>query len=105
MDNANKPKVAILMGSKSDWDVMQNCPATLEKFGVPYELEVTSAHRSPERTAKIVRTAPERGVRVFVVINPVRESGGVYAFRSRSRLIDCAIRFMTLKNTKREHRR
>ena len=59
--------VSILMGSDSDLDVMMEAGHTLEKFGVPYEMDVTSAHRSPERTRRIVSEAPARGVRVFIV--------------------------------------
>jgi 5-(carboxyamino)imidazole ribonucleotide mutase len=59
--------VSILMGSDSDLDVMMEAGKTLEKFGVAYEIDVTSAHRSPERTRKIVAEAPERGVRVFII--------------------------------------
>jgi phosphoribosylaminoimidazole carboxylase PurE protein len=59
--------VAIYMGSDSDLPVMAEAARVLEQLGVAYELEVTSAHRSPERTAELVRGAPERGVRVFIV--------------------------------------
>lgn len=59
--------VSILMGSDSDLDVMMEAGKTLEKFGVSYEIDVTSAHRSPERTRKIVAEAPTRGVRVFII--------------------------------------
>jgi 5-(carboxyamino)imidazole ribonucleotide mutase len=59
--------VSILMGSDSDLDVMIEAARTLEKFGVEYEIDVTSAHRSPERTRRIVGEAPGRGVRVFIV--------------------------------------
>jgi len=67
MTTEPRPRVAILMGSDSDLPVMAEAARTLESLGVPYELEVTSAHRTPERTAEIVRGAPARGVRVFVV--------------------------------------
>jgi 5-(carboxyamino)imidazole ribonucleotide mutase len=59
--------VTILMGSDSDLDVMKEAARVLDEFGVAYEMDVTSAHRSPERTRQIVSTAPERGVRVFIV--------------------------------------
>jgi 5-(carboxyamino)imidazole ribonucleotide mutase len=59
--------VSILMGSDSDLDVMMEAAKTLEKFGVAYEIDVTSAHRSPERTRRIVAAAPERGVKVFII--------------------------------------
>jgi phosphoribosylaminoimidazole carboxylase PurE protein len=59
--------VSILMGSDSDLDVMMEAAKTLEKFGVSFEIDVTSAHRSPERTRRIVAEAPGRGVRVFII--------------------------------------
>jgi phosphoribosylaminoimidazole carboxylase PurE protein len=55
------------MGSDSDLPVMAEVAKVLRRLQVEYELEVTSAHRSPERTVEIVRGAPERGVQVFVV--------------------------------------
>jgi phosphoribosylaminoimidazole carboxylase PurE protein len=66
MSSANDPRVAILMGSDSDLPTMMETIKVLESLGVGYLLEVASAHRSPERTLSIVRSAPARGVRVFV---------------------------------------
>lgn len=60
------PKVGILMGSKSDVEVMQEAAGVLEQFGVPYEMQVTSAHRAPERTAQYAATAEERGLQVII---------------------------------------
>ncbi len=60
------PLVAILMGSKSDWETMQATAQTLRDFGVPHESRVLSAHRTPAETAEYVRTAEGRGVQVFV---------------------------------------
>jgi 5-(carboxyamino)imidazole ribonucleotide mutase len=59
--------VLILMGSDSDLEVMREAARVLEDFGVAYEMDVTSAHRSPQRTRRIVADAPSRGVRVFIV--------------------------------------
>ncbi|GIW41716.1 MAG: N5-carboxyaminoimidazole ribonucleotide mutase [Candidatus Binatia bacterium] len=61
-----RPRVAILMGSDSDWDVMSAAAAKLDEFGVPYEVRVTSAHRSPARTIAYVAQAHSRGIEVFV---------------------------------------
>ncbi len=58
--------VSIIIGSKSDYDVMKECAKTLEKFGVPYELIISSAHRSPERTKSYIKDAEERGAVVFI---------------------------------------
>ena len=58
--------VSIVMGSKSDYEVMKECAKTLESFSVPYELIISSAHRSPERTKNYIKTAEEKGARVFI---------------------------------------
>lgn len=58
--------VSIIIGSKSDYDVMSECAKTLEKFGVKYELIVSSAHRSSERTKNYVKSAEARGAQVFI---------------------------------------
>lgn len=60
------PLVGIVMGSKSDMDVMQQCAAQLEAFGVPYEMLVASAHRNPDRVHEWASTAGERGLKVLV---------------------------------------
>ena len=58
--------VSIVMGSKSDYTIMEECAKTLEKFGVPYEIIISSAHRSPERTKNYIKTAEEKGAQVFI---------------------------------------
>jgi len=58
--------VSIVMGSKSDYAIMEECAKTLEKFGVPYELIISSAHRSPERTKNYIKNAEEKGAQVFI---------------------------------------
>jgi 5-(carboxyamino)imidazole ribonucleotide mutase len=62
-----KPLVGIVMGSDTDLPVMVETAQTLKKFGIPFELEITSAHRSPARTSEYARTAIERGLKVIVV--------------------------------------
>jgi len=61
-----KAIVGILMGSDSDLPVMLESVKVLKKFGVAHEVEVSSAHRSPERTCEYARTAQERGLRVII---------------------------------------
>lgn len=61
-----KPLVGIIMGSDSDSAVMRETAKALEKFGIPYEVGVYSAHRSPNRTLEYVRGARERGLRVII---------------------------------------
>lgn len=58
--------VSIIMGSKSDFDIMKSCSETLEEFGVQYELIISSAHRSPERTKDYVLAAEAKGAQVFI---------------------------------------
>ncbi len=58
--------VSIIMGSKSDYEVMKSCAETLEEFSVKYELIISSAHRSPERTKTYIKQAEEKGAKVFI---------------------------------------
>ena len=62
----NKPGVGIVMGSDSDLTVMKEAAAVLKKFGVPFEITVASAHRSPARAAEFASTARDRGVKVII---------------------------------------
>jgi phosphoribosylaminoimidazole carboxylase PurE protein len=62
----NKPVVSIVMGSDSDLDIMREAAKALEEFGIEYEIDVTSAHRSPDRTADYARKAADRGIRVII---------------------------------------
>ena len=61
-----KSLVAVLMGSKSDWDTMKACSETLAKFGVPHESHVMSAHRSPKLAADFAGNAEARGIEVII---------------------------------------
>lgn len=58
--------VSIVMGSKSDYEVVSEAGKILEKFGVKYELIITSAHRSPKRTAEYVAKAEQKGAKLFI---------------------------------------
>jgi len=60
-------RVAILMGSDSDWDVMSAATARLASFEIEFEVRVMSAHRTPARVTEYVGEAPERGIEVFIV--------------------------------------
>jgi len=62
----SKPLVAVLMGSISDLPTMAEAVRVLREFDVPCETLVTSAHRSAQRTARYVRRAPGRGIRIFI---------------------------------------
>jgi 5-(carboxyamino)imidazole ribonucleotide mutase len=59
-------KVAILIGSTSDEGVMKGCTEYLEKFGIPYDLKVLSAHRNPEEAASFVKQAESSGYTLFI---------------------------------------
>jgi 5-(carboxyamino)imidazole ribonucleotide mutase len=60
------PLVAVLMGSKSDWEVMRHCHETLAQFGVAHECRVLSAHRTPAETAEYVSQAEGRGIETII---------------------------------------
>lgn len=59
-------KVGVIMGSTSDWEVMSEACAMLERFGVEYEKRVVSAHRTPDLMCEYAKTARERGIGVII---------------------------------------
>ncbi len=61
-----KPCVAIIMGSDSDWPVMEVCYKQLQEFGLDCRVEVMSAHRTPERVSEFSRTAQDNGIQVII---------------------------------------
>lgn len=61
-----KPRVGIVMGSESDLPVMEGAVAMMKKFGIPFEMTVASAHRSPQRAARFAATAGQRGIKVII---------------------------------------
>src|SRR6201995_878375 len=60
------PLVSIVMGSDSDLEIMREAATALEGFGIEYEIDVTSAHRSPDRSSEFARNAAGRGVQVII---------------------------------------
>jgi len=65
-DQGNKPLVGVIMGSSSDWDVMQHAVDMLKQFGVPYEAQVISAHRMPDEMFAYAESARSRGLRAII---------------------------------------
>jgi 5-(carboxyamino)imidazole ribonucleotide mutase len=63
---SQSPLVGVIMGSKSDWEVMSRTCATLDQFGVAYVKRVLSAHRTPDETAEFVKSARENGIEVII---------------------------------------
>jgi 5-(carboxyamino)imidazole ribonucleotide mutase len=61
-----KPVVGIIMGSTSDWDVMQHCAQTLEQLGIANERRAISAHRTPDLVIEYCRSAQDRGLKVII---------------------------------------
>jgi len=62
----SNPQVSIVMGSDSDLEIMREAGKALEGFGIEYEIDVTSAHRSPDRSAEFAKKAASRGIRVII---------------------------------------
>jgi len=86
-----KPLVAVIMGSKSDWETMRRAVETLVELGVPNEARVLSAHRTPDATAEFARNGAARGLRV--VIEPAVRVVHAQGASSPLRRIAAAIRY------------
>lgn len=66
MRTVSKPVVGVVMGSSSDWDVMQHAVAILKEFGIAHEAQVLSAHRMPDQMFDYAKAARERGLRAII---------------------------------------
>ena len=62
----NSEKVGVIMGSQSDWDTMKNTVKILEQFSIPYELNIVSAHRTPDRLYAYAKAAKNKGIKVII---------------------------------------
>ena len=62
----DEPLVAVIMGSKSDWETMRHADETLSSFGVPHEHAIISAHRTPRHMAEFAASAESRGIEVII---------------------------------------
>ena len=66
MSEENKPLIAIIMGSKSDWETMRHTEETLKLLAVPHTVEVVSAHRTPDKLFEFAGNAEQRGIEVII---------------------------------------
>ena len=66
LDSTDKPLVAVVMGSRSDWGVMENTTKTLNELGVAHEVRILSAHRTPGALIEFIAEAEGAGVQVFI---------------------------------------
>jgi 5-(carboxyamino)imidazole ribonucleotide mutase len=84
--------VSVVMGSDSDFPIMTEATKILEEFGIPHELFLTSAHRTPERTTKFARDAAKRGVKIIIVgAGAAAHLAGVIASQSQLPVIGVPI--------------
>ncbi|QEX18855.1 N5-carboxyaminoimidazole ribonucleotide mutase [Hypericibacter terrae] len=60
------PSVGIIMGSQSDWDTMRHAASTLDELGVPHEVRIVSAHRTPKRLYSYAQSAKKRGLKAII---------------------------------------
>ncbi len=64
--NSDKPLIGVIMGSASDVDIMKGCVEVLKEMGIPHEVKILSAHRTPEQTREYAATAAGRGIQVII---------------------------------------
>jgi 5-(carboxyamino)imidazole ribonucleotide mutase len=66
MASSSQPLVGVIMGSKSDWETMRHADEMLDRFDVPHECRIVSAHRTPQWLAEYAQTAEERGLQAII---------------------------------------
>jgi 5-(carboxyamino)imidazole ribonucleotide mutase len=92
------PLVAIIMGSKSDWETMSHASKTLETLQVAHEVRVLSAHRTPDQLFEYVSSAEERGVKVFIAgAGGAAHLAGVVAAKTVLPVLGCPMESQALK--------
>lgn len=64
--NNSLPLIGVIMGSQSDWDTMEHSAAVLKELGIPHEVKIVSAHRTPDRMVEYAKTARDRGLKVII---------------------------------------
>ena len=69
-----KPTIGVIMGSKSDWEIMKNCCDTIKSFGVNYDVRVISAHRTPKRLHKFLKEAEKNKMEIIIAAAGVTPS-------------------------------
>ena len=88
-----KPLVGIVMGSRSDWETMQHAAAKLDALGVPHEVRVVSAHRTPDVLFDYAANAHSRGLRAIIAVPAVqRICRACWRPRPRCRCLACRCR-------------
>ena len=93
----DKPVVAIVMGSASDAEIMEPARSTLKEFGVPCEVKVLSAHRTPDETLQYAQGARERGIEVLIAgAGGSAHLAGVIAAKTTLPVIGVPIRSLSL---------
>jgi len=92
------PLVGIIMGSRSDWDTMQNASDTLDKLGIAYEVRVVSAHRTPDRLHEYAAAAVERGLKVIIAgAGGAAHLPGMVAAKTRLPVLGVPVKSRALK--------
>jgi 5-(carboxyamino)imidazole ribonucleotide mutase len=65
-ESKKKPIVGVIMGSKSDWEIMKNCCETLKSFSIIYDVRVISAHRTPKRLEKFIKECERKNTKIII---------------------------------------
>lgn len=93
-----KPLVGIIMGSKSDWDIMQSTSQMLETLNVPYEVQAMSAHRTPDLVIEYAATAEDRGLKIIIAAaGGAAHLAGVVAAKTNLPVIGVPMESQSLK--------
>ncbi len=92
-----KAKVAIIMGSQSDWKIMEGAADALDEFSIPYQVEVVSAHRTPDKMKAFAKKAEEQGIKAIIAgAGGAAHLPGMMASLTRLPVIGIPVKLKTL---------
>jgi len=98
MTTHSKPIVAIIMGSKTDWETMEHASKTLDELGVPHDVRILSAHRTPDQTLDYAAKAESNGVEVIIAAaGGAAHLAGVIAAKTRLPVLGVPMESKSLK--------
>src|SRR3546814_12634363 len=98
------PQIGVIMGSQSDWPTMAHAVQILEEFGIAHEVQIVSAHRTPDRLVAYAKSAADRGMKAIIAgAGGAAHLPGIVASKTRISILGLPVHFSALRGIYRHH--